>query len=70
MKAGWFGRQVALAKKDVERWPDYLRPRNDNVDEHALREAVLACPCHCASKEDLRISIAAYLAKMNESKNQ
>jgi hypothetical protein len=39
---------------------------NDNIDEGALGQAYLACPCTCASKEDLRIAIAAYLASKTE----
>ena len=35
---------------------------NDNINERSLSVAYSRCPCTCASRDDVRIAIAAYLA--------
>jgi hypothetical protein len=52
---------------------DYARAglyQNDNVSERSLSVAYGACPCTCASRDDLRVTIAAYLAAERKASNQ
>ena len=43
---------------------------NDNINEQSLSVAYAACPCTCASRDDVRKAIAAYLANEKRTRER